>query len=57
MSILNKNQQTADQLTLDGTALGKLIKLVTDGKVSRPNAKKILAVMFEENIDPAKYAE
>lgn len=57
MSILNKAQKTADQLTLDGKALGKLIKLVTDGKVSRPNAKKILAAMFEGESDPEKYAE
>lgn len=57
MSILNKEQKTADQLTLDGTSLGKLIKLVGDGKVSRPNAKKILAAMFEGETDPEKYAE
>ena len=57
LNILNKKQMTADQLTLDGKALGQLIKLVTDGKVSRPNAKKILAEMFEQEIDPAKYAE
>ena len=57
MSILNKAQKTADQLTLDGTSLGKLIKLVEDGKVSRPNAKKILAAMFEGETDPEKYAE
>ena len=57
MSILNKEQKTADQLTLDGSSLGKLIKLVSDGKVSRPNAKKILAAMFEGETDPEKYAE
>ena len=57
MSILNKAQKTADQLTLDGTSLGKLIKLVEGGKVSRPNAKKILAAMFEGETDPEKYAE
>jgi aspartyl-tRNA(Asn)/glutamyl-tRNA(Gln) amidotransferase subunit B len=57
LNILNKKQMTADHLTLDGRSLGKLIKLVTDGKVSRPNAKKILAEMFEQEIDPAKYAE
>ena len=56
LNILNKKQMTADQLALDGKALGKLIKLVTDGKVSRPNAKKILAEMFEQEIDPEKYA-
>ena len=57
LNILNKKQLTADQLTLDGKSLGKLIKLVTDGKVSRPNAKKILSEMFEQEIDPTKYAE
>ncbi len=57
LNILNKKQMTADMLTLDGTALGKLIKLVADGQVSRPNAKKILAAMFEEEIDPASYAK
>ena len=57
LNILNKKQLTADQLALDGKSLGILIKLVTDGKVSRPNAKKILAEMFEKEIDPAKYAE
>ena len=57
MTMLNRRQLTVDQLTLSGKALGELIKLVTDGKVSQPNAKKILEVMFDEDIDPAKYAE
>ena len=57
LNILNKKQMTADQLTLDGKTLGKLIKLVIDGKVSRPNAKKILAEMFENEIDPESYAK
>ena len=57
MNILNKKQLTADQLNIDGEALGKLIKLVVDGKVGRANAKKILLAMFDEKIDPEKYAE
>lgn len=57
MNLLNKKQMTVDMLTLDGKSLGELIKLVTDGKVSRPNAKKILAAMFDEGVDPAAYAE
>ncbi len=57
MNLLNKRQMTADQLSLDGEALGKLILLVTDGKVGRGNAKKILEVLFDEPIDPAAYAE
>ncbi len=57
LNILNKKQMTSDMLTLDGKTLGKLIKLVVDGKVSRPNAKKILAEMFESEIDPEAYAK
>ncbi len=57
MNLLNKKQMTVDMLKLDGKSLGELIMLVTDGKVSRPNAKKILAVMFEEGVNPAEYAE
>lgn len=57
-NILNKRQMIADALTVDGKALGELIKLVLDGKVQRGNAKKILEKMFDEPInDPAKYAE
>ncbi len=57
LNILNKKQMTADELPLDGIQLGKLIKLVANGEVSRPNAKKILAVMFEENVEPQLYAK
>ena len=58
MSILNSRQMTYDMLTLDGVALGKLIKLVSDGKVGRANAKKILSLMFDdESLDPETYAK
>ena len=58
MSMLNQKQMTPDMLTLDGKALGELICLVAEDKVSRPNAKKILAAMFEEGItNPAEYAQ
>lgn len=57
MTILKKNQQTADMLNISGEALGDLITLVRDEKVSRANAKKILAVMFDEDINPEEYAK
>ena len=57
MNILNKKQLTADMLNISGDALGELILLVNDGKVGRANAKKILSALFDEEIDPAKYAE
>jgi len=57
MNLLNRKQMTADMLKINGRALGVLIKLVSDGTVSHANAKKILEVMFDEDIDPKKYAE
>ncbi|MBO7293360.1 MAG: Asp-tRNA(Asn)/Glu-tRNA(Gln) amidotransferase subunit GatB [Clostridia bacterium] len=58
MANLNTRQLTADQLTLDGRSLAALIALVTEGKVSRPNSKKILAAMFDDpTIEPGTYAE
>ena len=58
MSILNARQMTYDMLTLDGKALGELIKLVSDGKVGRANGKKILAAMFDDSsIIPEEYAK
>ena len=57
MNVLNRKQLTADMLNINGKALGNLILLVADGKVGHANAKKILEVMFDEDIDPAKYAE
>ena len=42
---------------MNGTSLGKLIKLVSDGKVGRGNAKKILEALFDADLDPERYAE
>ncbi len=57
MTILNKRQQTTDMLAINGKALGELVKLVAEDKVSRASGKKILAAMFDEDISPLKYAE
>ena len=57
MTVLNKKQQTADMLSINGTALGELVKLVADDKVTRGNAKRILAAMFDEDVNPSEYAE
>ena len=58
MSNLNARHMTSDELTLSGKALAELITLVADGKVSRPNGKKILAAMFDDAAGtPAAYAE
>ncbi len=58
MSVLNVKNMTYDMLKVDGESLGKLILLVSGGKVGRTNAKKVLSAMFDDStIDPQKYAE
>ncbi|MBQ6453010.1 MAG: Asp-tRNA(Asn)/Glu-tRNA(Gln) amidotransferase subunit GatB [Coriobacteriales bacterium] len=57
LGFLNRKQLTADELDIDGTALGKLIKLVADGTVSSANAKRILAALFDGETDPEAYAK
>ena len=57
MNILNKKQMTTDMLSINGDALGDLIKLVADNKVTRGNAKRILTAMFDEDLNPEEYAE
>ena len=57
LAVLKKNGQTIDDLELSGARLGELVKLVGDGVVSNANAKIILEVMFEEDVDPKAYAE
>ncbi len=58
MRTLNLKQMTYEMLDLDNVAFGKLISLVLDGKVSRANGKKILAVMFDDKtVNPETYAE
>ncbi len=58
MRLLNAKQMTYDQLALDGNSLGKLILLVSENKVSRPNGKKILEAMFDDAaLDPETFAK
>jgi aspartyl-tRNA(Asn)/glutamyl-tRNA(Gln) amidotransferase subunit B len=57
MKMLNRKGMNVDMLNISGKALGQLVTLVADGKVGNANAKKILSVMFDEEIDPVAYAQ
>ena len=58
MNLLNLRQMTYDMLTVNGKSLGELILLVSNGKVGRANAKKVLSAMFDNpELSPEKYAE
>ncbi len=47
MAVLNKKQMTIDELAIDGTALGQIIRLIEEDKIARSNGKKILDALFE----------
>ncbi|MBE6813767.1 MAG: Asp-tRNA(Asn)/Glu-tRNA(Gln) amidotransferase subunit GatB [Ruminococcaceae bacterium] len=57
MKLCNREKKTADELPVNGTDLAKLIELVKNGTVTRPNAARILAAMFTEGVAPEAYAE
>ncbi len=45
--VLNKRGMTSDELPVPGSALGQLIGLVGDGKVSNANGKRLLETLFD----------
>ncbi len=58
MRILNEKKMTYEMLDLNNKAFGKLISMVMEGKINRPNGKKLLEVMFDDKgIDPEAYAK
>lgn len=58
MRVLNAKQITYEMLNINNQALGRLISLTLEGKVSRANSKKILSVLFEDTgVDPETYAK
>ena len=57
LKFFNDAQTTPEDKPFDGDKLGTIIKMVNDGKVNRKSGKKILAAVFEEDVDPEKYAD
>ena len=45
--VLNKRGMTSDELPVPGNALGQLIGLVGEGKVSNANGKRLLETLFD----------
>ena len=55
--ILNEKEEEPDNIPFTGEDLGKLIKLIDDGKISSAIAKKVLEEMFENSKNPSKIIE
>ncbi len=57
MALLKKNKLTADDLTIDSQKLAELIKMTMKGVVNRNAARRILAAVFADDVDPQAYSD
>ena len=57
LKLFNDAGVTPEDKPFDGEKLGTVIKMVADGKVNRKSGKKILSAVFEDDVDPDKYAD
>ncbi|MGE5614790.1 MAG: Asp-tRNA(Asn)/Glu-tRNA(Gln) amidotransferase subunit GatB, partial [Bacillota bacterium] len=56
MGWLRKKQLTADDLAIDPLKLGELIKMTISNEITRNAARRILAAVIEEDVEPKKFA-
>ncbi|MBQ3005433.1 MAG: Asp-tRNA(Asn)/Glu-tRNA(Gln) amidotransferase subunit GatB [Clostridia bacterium] len=57
MKLLNETQTLPENMTFDETYLGKIINMLTDGKISRNTAKKVFTEVFTNNVEPEQYVK
>ena len=57
LKLYNDARLTPEEKAFDGRKLGTVIKMVSDGKINRKSGKKVLAAIFENDVDPESYAD
>lgn len=57
LKLCNDAHIAHDEMNFRVESLGEIIKMVADGKINRKSGKKVLAAVFEEDVDPAQYVE
>ena len=57
MRLLNAAGGEPEDIQFSAENLGKLVKLVDDGKINKTTAKQIFEVLYAENIDPEQYVK
>ncbi len=57
MKLLNETQTLPESMTFDETYLGKIINMLTEGKISRNTAKKVFTEVFTNNVEPEQYVK
>ena len=57
MRLLNDSQTLPEDMHFNPDALGRIIQLQNGNKISRDSAKKVLAAVFTDNVDPDEYVK
>ncbi len=57
LKLLNDTQTLPENMTFNGAYLGRIIKLLTEGKINRGTAKKVLTEVFMNNTEPEEYVK
>ncbi len=55
LKMLNDFQLQPEDMRFEKDSLGKIIRMVNDGKINRTTGKKVLQAVFEHNAEPESY--
>jgi len=55
LALSKKAGHSLDDVSMEGAKLAEIIRLVNSGELTRPNAKRLLAAVYEENVDVAAF--
>ncbi len=57
LKLLNDTQILPENMSFDGSYLGKIINMLAEGKINRGTAKKVLTEVFNSNAEPEQYVK
>ena len=57
MKLLNESGTLPEDMKISGKALGTIIKMLAEQKISRATARKVFEKVFTDNVDPESYVK
>lgn len=57
MKLLNESGTLPEDMKVSGKALGTIIKMLSEQKISRATARKVFEKVFTDNVDPEAYVK
>lgn len=57
MKLLNESGTLPENMKVNGKALGTIIKMLAEQKISRATARKVFEKVFTDNVDPESYVK